>query len=348
MTLGPLMVDVAGLSLADSERVLLKDSRIGGVILFSRNFAGREQVQDLIRSIHAVRQPQLLIAVDQEGGRVQRFRDDFTKLPAARWLGQEFDIDPKAGKNTARLCGWLMAAELLDVGVDVSFAPVVDLDLGVSEVIGDRAFHKHPDSVASLAVAYMQGMREAGMVAVAKHFPGHGGVIADSHTELPVDNRSFDELHDDLIPYRRMIANNLQGIMLAHVKYPKIDRRIASLSPYWINTELRGNLGFTGAIFSDDLNMSATGGVGDMTARVKTTLDAGADMALICNNPEAVLQTLDEIGALEVPASQVRLVAMRARTPSWSGSALQDTPEWQTATARIAELDGRPVLNLHG
>jgi len=348
MTLGPLMIDVAGLSLAPNEAVQLEDSRIGGVILFSRNFESTSQLKELVASIHAVRMPKLLVAVDQEGGRVQRFRDGFSELPTARWLGHQYDIDSKEGRRLARLCGWLMAAELLDVGIDLSFAPVVDLDFGLSEVIGDRAIHKSPKVVASMAVAYMHGMRDAGMMAVAKHFPGHGAVLADSHLELPEDHREYDGIEGDLIPYRRLIDNGLQGVMMAHVRYPAVDRRIASLSPFWIQTQLRDTLGFSGAVFSDDLNMSATCNIGDMTTRVRKTLDAGADMALICNNPAAVSKTLDELGDIENPGSQVRLVALRPHPLAWAGSSLCDTAEWKEATTGILDAGGPPSLVLNG
>ena len=194
MTLGPLMIDVAGLSLSVDEIESLKDSRVGGVILFSRNFEDIEQVTALVAEIHGVRSPQLLVAVDQEGGRVQRFRNGFSELPAARWLGHQYELDAAQSKRLARLSGWLMAAELRDVGIDLSFAPVVDLDLGLSEVIGDRAIHKDSDVVTSLATAYMIGMREAGMAAIAKHFPGHGAVVPDSHLELPEDHRTLEEM----------------------------------------------------------------------------------------------------------------------------------------------------------
>ena len=198
MTLGPLMIDIAGTSLSQEETERLRDPRVGGVILFTRNFQDLNQLRELVSAIHAVRQPRLLVAVDQEGGRVQRFRDGFTALPPARWLGHEYDIDSAHGCKLARLCGWIMAAELLAVGIDLSFAPVVDLDFGMSEVIGDRALHSSPDAVAKLAVCYLQGMRSAGMVGVAKHFPGHGDVTVDSHLDLPV------------IPYTRSRIDSLE------------------------------------------------------------------------------------------------------------------------------------------
>lgn len=348
MTLGPLMIDVEGLKLTAAETEKLRDPRIGGVILFSRNLASTEQLRELTQSIHAVRTPGLLIAVDQEGGRVQRFRDGFTELPPARLLGHQYDLDKNSARRLAGACGWIMAAELLDVGVDISFAPVVDLDRGLSDVIGDRAFHRDPESVASLATAFMQGMRDAGMMAVAKHFPGHGTVVADSHVELPEDHRDYAELADDLLPYGRLIANGLHGVMMAHVRYPAIDRRIASLSPYWQETELRRKLGFAGVIFSDDLSMSATESVGDMDERVRETLTAGADMALICNNPDAVDRTLAEVGPLDNPASQARLVSMRPHPVPWQGRPLRQSGEWERAVARVAETHEPPPFTLDG
>lgn len=342
------MIDVAGHALTADETACLGDPRIGGVILFSRNYEDSAQLRALVAEIHAVRSPRLLVAVDQEGGRVQRFRDGFTGLPPARWLGHEYDIDADRARELARSCGWLMAAELIDVGIDISFAPVVDLDLGFSEVIGDRAFHRDSEAVATLASSYMHGMRQAGMLAVAKHFPGHGAVVADSHLELPVDHRELGDMADDMLPYRRLIDNGLAGIMMAHVKYPAIDRRIASLSPYWMQTELRLNLGFTGAIFSDDLSMSAAEIVGDVPERVRQTLQAGADMALICNDPDAVARTLEALEDLGNPASLARLVAMRPHPADRDGAAFRDSPEWRSVVAQIEKASARPPLVLDG
>ncbi len=348
MTLGPLMIDVEGLRLTAAETQTLRDPRVGGVILFSRNFASLEQLKDLTRAIHAARTPGLLIAVDQEGGRVQRFREGFSALPPLRLLGRQYDLDRNVARRLAHACGWVMAAELLDVGIDISFAPVVDLNHGLSEIIGDRAFHRDAETVASLATAYMQGMRAAGMQSVAKHFPGHGAVIADSHVELPEDHRDFAALTPDLLPYGRLIANGLHGIMVAHVRYPAIDRRIASLSPYWQQTELRRRLGFSGVIFSDDLSMSALDAVGDIPQRVNTALDAGADMALICNDPDAVGRTLAAAGPLGNPASQARLVSMRPHPQPWRGLPLRQTPEWEAALACVADVSKPPPFSLDG
>lgn len=348
MTLGPLMIDVAGQSLAAAEIELLKDPRVGGVILFTRNFSDVDQLRELVTQIHAVRQPPLLVAVDQEGGRIQRFRQGFTELPPARWLGHQYDIDESHGCHLARLCGWIMAAELLEVGVDLSFAPVVDLDFGMSEVIGDRAMHSRPDAVAKLAISYLQGMRSAGMAGCAKHFPGHGAVVADSHRELPVDNRDADALADDIAPYRRLIANGLAAVMMAHVRYPELDRRIASLSPFWIQTELRENLAFGGVVFSDDLDMSAMEDVGPMPKRVRQALHAGADMALICNNPQGVTDTLAELEPVTNPISHARLVTLRPRPLTGQGERLHATAVWNESVEQLASAVERPALKLDG
>ncbi|HEY4969269.1 MAG TPA: beta-N-acetylhexosaminidase, partial [Steroidobacteraceae bacterium] len=220
MSLGPFMVDIAGAELSADDVRVLSHPLVGSVILFARNYANPRQVADLTANIRGVRTPHLLIAVDQEGGRVQRFRDGFTRLPAVRLLGRVYDEDRRDGLALAQSVGWLMAGELRAVGVDFSFAPCVDLDYGVSEIIGDRAFHSDPDAVAALAVATLSGMREAGMAAVAKPFPGHGAVVADSHVALPVDRRDYADLEPDIRPYRPLIDNNLAAIMAAHVVFP--------------------------------------------------------------------------------------------------------------------------------
>lgn len=348
MTLGPLMIDLAGEELLPEERERLRSPLVGGVILFTRNFRDREQLAELTREIHAVRTPPLLIAVDQEGGRVQRFRDGFLSLPPARWFGHQYDLQPSQGRKLARLGGWVMAAELRDAGVDLSFAPCVDLDRGLSEVIGDRAYHSDPDVIVQLAEAWMTGMRDAGMTAVAKHFPGHGGVVPDSHSELPVDQRDYAELGDDIAPFQRLIAFGVAGVMVAHVRYPRIDRRIASLSPYWLQTELRVNLGFSGAIFSDDLTMGALDEAGSVPDRARQSLDAGADMVLICNDPEAAARTLAELPEDTGPASHGRLAAMRPRKTDWVPGGLYAGDTWQQRVTELKAALARPVLALDG
>lgn len=346
MTLGPLMIDLEGPVLGAGEAERLRDPLVGGVILFARNFSTPEQLRALTAAIHGARTPPLLIAVDQEGGRVQRFRTGFYRLPPLRWFGHQHDLEPDRGRRLAFLGGWLMAAELLDVGVDFSFAPVVDLDYGTSEVIGDRSFHRDPEVVTTLALAYLQGMRRSGMAATAKHFPGHGLVVADSHRELPVDARTLPELYDDLLPYQGLVANGLAGTMVAHVRYPNVDHRVASLSPAWIRGELRGSLGFRGVVFTDDLSMSALEGEGDMATRARLALDAGADMALICNAPGAAAEACAALAGHADPASQGRLLQMRPR-PAVAGP-LRADPAWIEATAELDAALERPPLALDG
>jgi beta-N-acetylhexosaminidase len=351
MTLGPLMVDLEGPELQPEEAERLAHPLVGGVILFSRNYRDRDQLRALVAAIHAVRDPPLLVAVDQEGGRVQRFREGFTRLPPLRWLGHQYDLDPAVGRRLAFQCGWLMAAELREEGVDFSFAPVLDLDYGTSEVIGDRALHRDPETVVILARAYLQGMRRAGMVATGKHFPGHGYVVADSHLELPVDPRTHAELYDDLLPFERLTADGpagdgLAAIMMAHVRYPAVDGNPASLSPWWIGTGLRNQLGFRGVVFSDDLSMKALSGVGDMPERVRLALEAGVDMALVCNDPAAVARTLEALAGHQAPASQARLVALRGAPRAGSTAPLREQPAWQDAVAAIEAARERPPLAL--
>jgi beta-N-acetylhexosaminidase len=345
MSLGPLMIDVAGSELSAEDVEVLRHPLVGSVLLFTRNYRDRQQLAALTGAIRALRTPHLLIAVDHEGGRVQRFREGFTRLPPARALGRRFDEDRREGLKLAQAAGWLMASELRAVGVDFSFAPCVDLDYGVSEIIGDRAFHSDADAVAALAGAYMSGMREAGMAATAKHFPGHGAVIADSHVALPVDRRDFIDLGADMRPYRLLIEDHLTGIMAAHVVFPQVDALPASLSRRWIADILRGELGFHGCVFADDLNMAGAVAFGDVTARTRLALAAGCDVLPICNNRSSVLAVL---GALEpdiaTPASQARLVRMRAR-----GEAVADLhadKQWQDAVAGIAGLSVPPPLVL--
>ena len=345
MTLGPLMVDVAGLELTPEDREILRHPLVGSVILFTRNYASSEQLGRLVADIHAVRTPALIVGVDHEGGRVQRFRQGFSALPPLRRIGHTWDLDAKQGLMLARSMGWLMAAELRAHGVDLSFAPCVDIDYGVSEVIGDRAFHSKPAAVAELALAYMAGMKDAGMAATAKHFPGHGAVVADSHKALPVDRRAWNELSDDLLPFRRLIANGIPGVMVAHIQFPAVDPAPASLSRRWVQNALREELRFEGAVFTDDLSMGGAAEFGDIVARAKAALDAGCDVLPVCNDRTSVAKLLDELDIEIEPAAHLRLVRMRGR-PAPEREALYAGDAWRTSQDLLARATSAPKLKL--
>ena len=286
---GPVMLDVAGLALEAEDRERIAHPLVGGVILFARNFESPRQLAHLTASIRKLRDPAPLVAVDHEGGRVQRFRTGFTAIPPMRTLGELWDRDVVAATSEAERLGRTIADELTAHGIDFSFTPVLDLDFGASGVIGDRAFHRSPNAVAHLASALRRGLRAGGSVAVAKHFPGHGFVAADSHHEIPVDERPLEALvKEDLVPFGALIKVGLEGIMPAHVVYPSVDTRPAGFSRVWLQEILRGRLGFDGMIFSDDLSMAGARGVGDIVARADAAWWAGCDMVLVCNDPASV------------------------------------------------------------
>ncbi len=339
------MVDIAGLELSFEDRELLLEPAVGSVILFSRNYRDPAQLDALVKSIQALRSPSLLLAVDQEGGRVQRFRSGFTPLPPLRSLGRRYDADRREALELAHLHGWLMASEVRASGVDFSFAPCVDLDYGVSEIIGDRALHADAAAVSALAVAYIGGMREAGMAATAKHFPGHGAVVADSHVALPVDRRSSADLSVDLGPYRLLFENRLAGVMAAHVVFPEVDELPASLSRRWIQGVLRDELHFHGCVFADDLSMAGAAAFGGIHERVSRALAAGCDVLPVCNDRPAAVRAAQKLaGAAPDAAAAARRVRMRGRA-SESG-ALRSSAAWHTAIARLAQLTAPPPLEL--
>lgn len=340
MGLGPVMLDIDGPTLTAEARRSLTHPRTGGVILFTRNFENVAQLSELTAEIHALRDPHLLIAVDHEGGRVQRFRDGFTRLPPAAALGRVYDRDRDQGLQLAERAGWLMAAELRAVGVDFSFAPVLDLAHGLSGVIGDRAFHRQPAAVIALAQAYVRGMRGAGMQAVGKHFPGHGGVREDSHLTLPVDAREFEEIEaHDLRPFAQLMDGTLAGIMPAHVQYSQVDPLPAGFSRFWLQTVLRERLSFSGAIFSDDLSMAGAEHVGGYAARAEAALSAGCDMLLVCNHPEGAAEMLEALETREPdPVAQVRLARMHGQGSAMGLSRLRSRPEWSAAVAVLSPL----------
>ena len=311
--LGPIAVGVEGTSLTSSDRERLVHPLVGIVILFSRNYEKPDQLVRLCREIHAVRDPPLLIAVDHEGGRVQRFREGFTPLPPMRRLGELWDRDVLLACRVAASLGYVMAAELRAHDVDMTFAPVLDVDHGRSTVIGDRALHSDPRVVSMLAAYLTHGLLIAGMANCGKHFPGHGWAEADSHTALPVDTRSQGEImKSDVAPYR-WLGSVLAGVMPGHVIYPQIDQRPAGFSRRWIDTVLRGELGFSGAIFSDDLLMAGAGVAGSVDERAAAALSAGCDFALVCNDTAAMDQVLDSIQWERTAAFDARLARLQPR-----------------------------------
>jgi beta-N-acetylhexosaminidase len=341
------MLDVEGVALTPADRDLLREPAVGGVILFTRNYESPDQVADLVSEIRALRSPPLLIAVDHEGGRVQRFRDGFSRRPAMRHLGIEYDNDPESAIGLARQCGWLIGSELRAAGIDLCFAPCIDLDWGVSEIIGDRAFHRDPDIVADLAAAFSRGLRSAGMAAVAKHFPGHGAVVADSHLTLPVDRREYGDVLDDMRPYERLIGNGqVAGVMLAHVVYHEMDDLPAGFSSYWIERELRSRIGFDGAVFCDDLSMKATEAYGSMRQRGTRALDAGCDMILVCNDRRRAEQAVQALGDYSNPLSLVRLARLHG-TGHVLRESLRASELWQQANSAISRWTERPELELN-
>lgn len=320
LPIGPIMLDVAGCMLTADEKEKINHPNTGAVILFSRNYQNPEQITKLISSIRAARNGNILIAVDQEGGRVQRFQQGFTRLPPAAGYTEN--------PNLAQPAGWLMAAELLAVGVDFSFAPVLDIDCGVSEIIGNRSFSTDPMLATQLSSLFRKGMNEAGMAATGKHFPGHGAVALDSHLTLPVDERELDEIRaKDLLPFKQLILEGLEGIMPAHVVYPKIDPNPAGFSPFWIQQVLRKELNFNGMVFSDDLSMEGAASVGDFPERARLAQLAGCDMILVCNNPAAAEQVLDALPISHDPIREQRLNRMQGK-PQMNREQLMQSEKW--------------------
>lgn len=336
MSIAPLMLDLEGTVLSAEEKELLAHPLTGGVILFSRNYESIEQVAFLVKQIRLSTPRDVLIAVDHEGGRVQRFHHGFTTLPA---LARLYDAseDEQAVLQLSHHHGWLMASELRAVDVDFSFAPVLDLNYGVSEVIGDRAFHRQPEIVSTLAIEYIKGMRTAGMASTGKHFPGHGAVVADSHVDIPVDERSFETIwQQDVYPFAQLIEQGLDAIMPAHVIYSLVDQQPAGFSSVWLQDILRQKLAFNGVVFSDDLSMKGASIVGGYAERAEAAMTAGCDMVLVCNDREGAIEVLDHANIKQSEASSLRLEAMRGRS-ALNRSALLDTRQWaETVDAMMA------------
>ena len=337
--LGPVVIDVAGTELSEEDRRRLLDPLTGGVILFSRNYTSPEQLQSLTTEIHALREPALVICVDHEGGRVQRFRSGFTELPPMRTLGAAWDRNRQHARQLAHELGFVLAAELRTHGVDLSFAPVLDIDHGNSSVIGDRAFHNTAEGVTELALALVLGLREGGMSAVGKHFPGHGHVRADSHLELPVDERAYAELvAEDLVPFARAIRSGLTAIMPAHVVYPAVDTRPAGFSEVWLKRILRDELRFDGLIFSDDLSMAGAREAGGIVERVQAALGAGCDMVLVCNDTAAVDALYGALSYAMPPVALARLARLHGRAAAESIVKLRQDARYVNALHTIGGL----------
>jgi len=331
MSNGCLMIDILGLEISMEEIEQLNHPLTGGVILFSRNFESQSQLESLCQHIRKSTQKQILIAVDQEGGRVQRFHNEFSKLPAMGSF-KNLDLPDNERLKVIKDIGWLMAAELISSGIDISFAPVLDLDIDLSTVIGDRGFSGDPQQIIEYSSALMQGMHEAGMKATGKHFPGHGSTKADSHFENPVDHRCFEEIQSrDMLVFKKLIENGLSGIMPAHVLYPEVDSKPACFSHYWLEVVLRTQLGFRGVVFSDDLSMQGAKAMGDIRSRAEEALAVGCDMILCCNDPSALTELLDTLPQKKFNDKNHRLQSMIHSKTYPSFSSLKNSPRWQRA-----------------
>lgn len=330
--IGPVMIDVDGTELNDEDRELLRHPMVGGLIFFARNFRSREQLEALVADIRSVR-PEILLAVDQEGGRVQRFRDTFTRIPSMQALSA------RANTQQLRDVGWLLAAELLAVDVDFSFAPVLDADDDFCKIVGDRSFARDPLVLAEKARPFIAGMHEAGMATTGKHFPGHGQVLEDSHEELPVDQRTLEQvLASDCVPFAECIAaGELQAVMPAHIRFAQVDENPVGFSRFWLQEILRKRLGFDGVIFSDDLTMEGAGAAGGYAERIRAAMQAGCDMGVVCNNRQGALEVLKALeGFTPDPESSRRLARMRGQAKITSWSELEQSPRWQATREWLA------------
>jgi len=332
---GRLIVDIEGISLSDADIHLIQDPHVGGLILFERNFNSQEQLKSLCKDIRDIKED-ILIAVDHEGGRVQRFKKDFTQIPSMQSLGKIAKSNQAQGLALAKDIGWLLASELIACGIDISFTPVLDLDTDKSIIIGDRAFSDDPQLVIDLAEALIYGMQEAGMSATGKHFPGHGGVFEDSHLEAPIDNRELEELFEkDLKPYI-VLKDILSGVMTAHLTYPKIDSEAVSFSYFWLTTFMREQIGFKGVIFSDDLSMKGADTAGSYSEKARKSLEAGCDMLIVCNNRQGAKEVADFLTKNNI--SKVSKIQTMLKTKDIDWNNLQDDPRRLDVISRIKDL----------
>ncbi|UTW46614.1 beta-N-acetylhexosaminidase [bacterium SCSIO 12696] len=334
------MLDLESTTLSDDERTLLQQPEVGGVIFFTRNFESREQLCTLVEQIRAVR-PELLLAVDQEGGRVQRFKTGFTRLPNMQQLGKCYREDAKIGLTLCRDTGWLMASELRACGLDISFAPVLDLDTDRSQVIGDRAFSDDVKEAVACATEFIAGMGEAGMAATAKHFPGHGSVVADSHKETPTDNRTLDEVRQrDMVPFVSLLGH-YRGVMPAHILFPQVAPQTVGFSPFWLQQVLREELGFSGVIFSDDLSMKGADVAGGYPQKAAAALDAGCDMVLVCNNRQGALEVLAWLQQHQHPPLATKGIEQMCASGKVSWQQLQLSERYQRTQQQLNHLTAK-------
>ncbi|MBU3070353.1 beta-N-acetylhexosaminidase [Aestuariicella sp. G3-2] len=346
MTLGPVVLDLLGPSLLDEEKVLLRHPAVGGVILFARNIEDYDQLASLVAAIRSER-AELLICVDQEGGRVQRCKNGFTRIPPMQEFDRLYQQDPEGALALARDCGWLLASEVLAIGMDFSFAPVLDVDDEFCSVIGDRAFSADPERVTALGGAFVEGAREAGMAVTGKHFPGHGSVRGDSHLELPVDNRDLDAIREkDLKPFVGL-SDQLDALMPAHILFPKVDKDLAvGFSSKWLKDILRDELNYSGVVFSDDLTMAGATQMGTYVQRAEASLKAGCDMVLVCNNREGARSVLDNLDPELYFCGVADRNSMCAQK-HLSRTELQALPRWkQTAEALTALLPDAAAMSV--
>ncbi len=337
---GPVMADVHAYRLTDEEKQRLLDPAVGGVILFRRNFENVSQLKALVQEIKAVRSPELIIAVDHEGGRVQRFIDGFTRLPAMNVLGEIWDNEsPEAAKEKAEQVGWVLATELSACGIDLSFTPVLDLNWGQCAVIGNRSFHQSAEIVTELALALQKGLNKGGMKSCGKHFPGHGFVEGDSHHVLPQDDRCLADLEAaDILPFRKLSAAGMAAVMPAHVVYPQVDDHPAGFSEKWLKAILREDIGFNGVIFSDDLTMEGACGVGGIKERAQISFEAGCDIVLVCNRPDLVDELRDGFHMPTNPHLAARWQYMANTLSVEEAAATLNTPAFQAAQMLTAQL----------
>ena len=333
MSIAPLMLDLDGTELSKEEKELLQHPLTGGVIFFTRNYESPEQLSILVDSIRSATKKPLLISVDHEGGRVQRFKPEFTQLPAIAKISRHDNPEKLSFHH-----GWLMAAEVRAMGIDFSFAPVLDVDYGVSEVIGDRSFNQNPKTISLLSNEYIKGMRDAGMASTGKHFPGHGAVTEDSHHEIPVDKRSKEEIwQSDIVPFAQLINEGLDAVMPAHVIYSEIDDKPAGFSFYWLQEVLRKELKFDGVIFSDDLTMKGASVMGGYPERAEAAMEAGCDMVLVCNNRQGAIEVIDKAKIKQSTKSAERLMRMQGKS-FMNRSALLDTRRWAEVVEKITAI----------